>query len=154
MAEYRDRIEKGAEIARLDHAHQTLSGWTVESDSNPLQSYHVPKERTNCTCPDYNKNLGLCKHLWSTAPALALTIIEMREAETVDDLDRLFDEGRERAKDLPRGFELSMRHDYARAFYRLEEEVDLKKAAARVNARAQVDASQSRLADRITEASA
>ena len=71
--------------------------------------------------------------MWSTAPALALTIIEMREAETVDDLDRLFDEGMPRAADFPRGFEFPMRHDYARDFCRLEEEVDLSKAAARVN---------------------
>ena len=152
--EYRDRIEKGAEIARLNHVTAHASGFSVRSDANPLNSYHITSERSSCTCPDFTKNIGLCKHLWSTAPALALTVIAMREAETVDDLDRLFDEGRERAKDLPRGFELSMRHDYARAFCRLEQEVDLKKAAARVNARTQVDASQSRLAARITGASA
>ena len=153
--EYRDRIEKGAEIARLGHVREHKSGgYDVQSDSNSAQSYHVQRDRSSCNCPDYLKNIGICKHMWSTAPALALTIVAMREAETVDDLDRLFDEAKGRAKDLPRGFELSMRHDYARQFSRIEEEVDLKKAAARVNTRARVAESQSRLTARITEASA
>jgi len=149
MKEYRDRIEKGAEIARLNHVQQHKSGWTVESDSSPLKHYEVPQERASCTCPDFAKNIGLCKHLWSTAAPLAMTILEMREAETVDDLDRLFDEGRERASDLPRGFELSMRHEYARNFARVEDEVDLAKAAARINTREKITASQADLAARM-----
>jgi len=148
--EYRDRIVKGAEIARLGHVHEHKSGgYAVQSDSNPAQTYHVQRDRSSCNCPDYLKNIGICKHMWSTAPALALTILAMREAETVDDLDRLFDEGRDRAKDLPRGFELAMRHDYARAFCRIEDEVDLSKAAARVSTRAKIDINQADLAARI-----
>lgn len=140
---------KGAEIARLNHVHQHESGFAVESDSNPLKHYKVTRERTSCTCPDFAKNIGICKHLWATAAPLALTILEMREAETVDDLDRLFDEGQERAKGLPRGFELAMRHDYARNFARVEDEVDLSKAAARLNTREKINANQADLAARI-----
>ena len=149
MKERPDRIAKGAEIARLNHVHRHDSGWTVESDSNPLAHYEVGLARLSCTCLDFAKHLGICKHMWSTAPALALTILEMREAATVEDLDRLFDEGQERAKDLPRGFELSMRHDYARNFARVEDEVDLSRAAARLNTRAKVAESQAGLAGRI-----
>jgi hypothetical protein len=148
--EYRDRIEKGAEIARLGHVREHKSGgYAVQSESNSVQSYHVQRDRSSCNCPGYLKNMGICKRLWSTAPALALTILEMREAETVDDLDRLFDEGRESARDLPRGFELSMRHDYARNFARVEDEVDLAKAAARINTRDRITASQADLAARM-----
>jgi len=149
MRERPDRIAKGAEIARIGHVTAHASGWSVQSDSNELVHYQVTREQTSCTCPDFAKNLGLCKHLWSTAAPLALTILEMREASTLDDLDRLFDEALPRAAGLPRGFELSMRHDYAKNFCRLEEEVDLAKAASRINTRARVAESQAEIAARI-----
>lgn len=151
MRERPDRIAKGAEIARIGRTHQHESGWTVESDSSPLKHYEVTRERTSCTCPDFAKNIGLCKHLWATAAPLALTVLEMREAETLDDLDRLYDEAMPRAAGLPRGFELSARHEYAKNFCRIEDEVDLSKAAARISTREKVSASRADLAARITE---
>jgi hypothetical protein len=104
----------------------------------------------SCTCPDFAKHQGICKHGHaSIGYELALAVLEFRDAATIEALDELFDSAAPLASMLPRGFKLSARHEYARQFARITEEIDLAKAAARINTRSQVAKSQADLASRM-----
>ncbi len=154
MREKTDRIEKGLNLARAGYVNAHASGWTVESQAHQLKSYEVSRDGS-CTCPDFAKNLTICKHAHaSIGYELALALIGFRDAPTIEALDSCFDAAAPLASMLPRGFKLSARHEYARNFARITEEIDRARAAARVSTRKRISANQAGLAARITEASA
>ena len=152
MKESVDRIQKGVDLARAGYVHTHASGWTVESQANRLKSYEVTRDGS-CTCPDFAKNLTICKHAHaSIGYDLALALVSFRDAATIEALDSCFDAAVPLASMLPRGFKLSARHEYARNFARITEEIDRARAAARVSTRKQISANQAGLAARISEA--